>query len=461
MSTNLVQIKKFHSLIFFILLIASGSANGQNNQKLNRTVDNVSNTTGKITDLINRGAALKRALDQLKFTTAKNTQDFNQNVKVTKGNDDQNIKEIKEKKLNKPVIKDDKFSNLIWDSVIYFNNQLFPSSIICMNNYAGNLQGLLEAISRPIGFKVLSSESNIPIKWEVECMDKKYFDKVSGSVLYSDANKLTYVMPEIPWNYENLARQETPTQITVNLRLFDKAGNKIEKSLNLNLRSIDDCIFRYKDLPLEFLFTGYVQETHPEIAKILEQARNTKLAKDMNGYDGNESSVDLQVAAVWRVLHERGLKYNSPQLTTNNSQDILIQQVRTFDNAIKPGQPMTDVDGAIVFASILRALHIHSVIELTPTRCFLEYYTDDAKTKIKYVETSMLSQSSYVDKKTKKTMTLDKAKTNDEKNKIFTGLFLAAVDKGSIEHKESELNNTNTVVDIDAMRDLIKKPIPF
>jgi len=452
---KIFPVKNLHYIVLLALLICNQNLNAQGLLgKITNTVHDLKNMTREI-------AGLEDQLRLLHFTTVRTTEEFNKNVKVSKGNDSQDIQNIPAKKLNQPVFDKDEFANLKWEPVNYFDGQLFPSSIICMSNYSGNLQGQLEAASRPVGFKILSFQSNIPVKWEIECVDKKFFDKVGGTVLYKDVNKDTYVMPVIPCNYENLAKQVSSVPVSVYYRLYDDKGNKVEKLVSLTIRSINDCIFRYNNMPMDFLFAGFVQEKHPEVDKILKQALDTKLIKAITGYQSGENYVDWQVAAIWRVLHERGFQYSSITTTSGDGDGIVSQQVRTFDNAIKTNQANC-VDGTIVFASVLRAIGIHSVFVLIPGHCFLGYYTDDAKTKIKYVETTMLSKTTYVDRTSHKTISLDGAKTNDEKNNIYIGLFLAAADKALIEYKESQLHSSSlTEVDIDAMRDLVKTPIPF
>src|SRR5262249_15941530 len=156
-------------------------------------------------------------------------------------------------------------------------------------------------------------------------------------------------MPDIPWNFATLAKQQSSTPVTIIFRLFDDEGNKVEKSTPLFMRSVNDCIYQYRDVKFDFLFTAYIQEQHPEVDKILKEALNTKMINSVSGYQGDELNTILQVAAVWRVLHDRNFQYSSITTTsTNSTQNLRSQTVRTFDNSLKTNQANC-VDGTVVF----------------------------------------------------------------------------------------------------------------
>jgi hypothetical protein len=327
-----------------------------------------------------------------------------------------------------------------------------------MSTYRGQLTPMLEAISRPLGFRIISKSSNIPLHWEIECVEKKYFDKLAGTIVFQDAGREVDLQPELPWNFETLGNQFSSAPINVYFRIFDDEGNKEEKTIPIYIRSINDCITGYKDQSLDFLFTGYIQEQHPEIDKILKEALNTKMVDAILGYQGGENYVDMQVAAIWRVLHDRGFQYSSITRTTGNNQNINSQQVRSFDSSIKTSQANC-VDGTIVFASILRKIGIHTFLVLPPGHCFLGYYADAGKTKVRYLETTMLSESSYIDNK-KKTISLSSAKTAAAKTAVYKGLFINAIATASSEFDQSKSKGNILTIDVDNMRELVR-PMPI
>ncbi len=416
----------------------------------------------KLTKTVNEGTSIVKSVGKLVDATKMTTAQFNSNVKVVKGTPAKpGAPPAAVPVVGRPTppkFKDGKFTNFVWEPVSYFEGQLFPSSIICMSTYRGQLTPMLEAISRPLGFRIISKMSNIPLHWEIECVEKKYFDKLTGTIVFQDANREVDLQPELPWNFETLGNQLSSAPISVYFRIFDDDGNKEEKTIPIYVRSVKDCITGYKDQTLDFLFTGYIQEQHPEIDKILKEALNTKMVDAILGYQGGENYVDLQVAAIWRVLHDRGFQYSSITKTTGNNQNINSQQVRSFDNSIKTSQANC-VDGTVVFASILRKIGIHTFLVLPPGHCFLGYYADQGKTKIRYLETTMLSESSYVDN-TKKTISLSSAKTPAAKTAVYKGLFINAIATATGEFAQDKSKGDVLTIDVDDMRELVR-PMPI
>lgn len=425
-------------LLLLIAVAVIGSvqhADAQINlSKINKTVKDA-------TTLLNTTAAFVNAANR---TSA----EFGKTVKVVKGNGSGEERNVSPGDMTKPKIKKGEFTNLKWEPVTYFDGQLFPSTIISMATYKGKIEGEMEAISRPLGFRIISPKSYIPLKWEIECVDKKYFDKLSGSFLYPQAGSEVYLMPEIPWQYDALGKQLSSTPLNVYFRLFDEDGNKVEKVVPLLLRSVNDCIFQYKELDLSFLFTAFIQEEHPEIDKILKEALNTKMISAVVGYQGNEETTNRQVAAIWRVLHDRGFQYSSITPTAGTSDKMASQAVRTFDNALKT-QQANCVDGTVVFASILRKIGISPLMVLIPGHCFLGYYTDKTKKNVAFLETTLLSNSEL----------LDKAKTPAEKTKAYIGQFNYALASGMATYKKQNLKDVR-IIDVDKIREYVK-PIPF
>ncbi|WP_299584237.1 hypothetical protein [Mucilaginibacter sp.] len=447
---NLYYLKKIglNALTVLLMLSISPMVKGQLLTKLSKT--------------FNEGADVVKSLGRLADATKMTAAQFNKNVKVVKGTPaGQGTPATPVPvvgKATEPKFKNGKFTNFTWEPVSYFDGQLFPSSIICMSTYRGQLTPMLEAISRPLGFRIISKSSNIPLHWEIECVEKKYFDKLTGTIVFQDAGREVDLQPELPWNFETLGNQFSSAPLNVYFRIFDDDGNKEEKTIPIYIRSINDCITGYKDQSLDFLFTGYIQEQHPEIDKILKEALNTKMIDAILGYQGGENYVDLQVAAIWRVLHDRGFQYSSITKTTGNNAAINSQQVRSFDNSIKTSQANC-VDGTIVFASILRKIGIHTFLVLPPGHCFLGYYADNAKTKVRYLETTMLSESGYIDSKNK-TILLSAAKTPAAKTVVYKELFIAAIKSASIEFAQEKAKNSVQTIDVDEMRELVR-PMPI
>ncbi|PWV51678.1 hypothetical protein [Chitinophaga sp. S165] len=402
-------------------------------------------------DILRSGAETMRSLNSFIDATKRTTEQFNKNVKVV--NSSTPAPSVPADQVTKPKYKKGDFTNFRWEPVAYFDGQIFPSMVISMANYTGNIDNpfMNSVKSSALGFRFLSDKSYIPVRWEIESVDKSYFDKVSGDFMSQQAGQEVYFMPNIPWNISTLAKQVSSSPINIMFRVFDEDGNKAEKSMPLFMRSVNDCIYRYHEQKFDFLFTAFIQEQHPEIDKILKEALNTKLISSVSGYQGDDVNTILQVAAIWKVLHDRGFQYSSVTTTSTNSTNIMLSQaVRTFDNSMKTNQANC-VDGTVVFASLLRAINISTVMVMTHNHCFLGFYTSRKRDKILYLETTMLSNSDII----------DQAKTPAKKNQAYVDQFMKAVRYASNkEYPEYKAANDLIEVDVDYYRNFVR-PLPF
>jgi hypothetical protein len=418
-----------------------------NIQIINAQFSGIDRGIYKIKKAIGDATQIVYGLGWLANATTRTYTEFNQTVSVVKGTNTESGSNS-HRKVTHAKIKDGKFTNIDWQEVSYFDGQLFPSSIICMSTYKGEVTPIIEAISRPLGFRIISKNSNVAIKWEIESVDKKYFDKVGDTYIYPQANKEVSLNPIIPWNYEALVKHETTEPLNVYFRLYDDKGNKVEKLITLSLRSINDCIFYYKNLNLQFMYATYVQEEHPIIDEILREALNTKMIDRWIGYQDSAKEVDLQIAAIWRVLHNRGFVYSSVTTTTGDNGEVHSQVVRTFNNALKTNQANC-VDGTVVFASILRKIGIFPLLVIRPGHCYLAYYTDDTKTKLRFLETTVLSDDSFI----------KKAKTPQALNDAYIKTFMAATRIAKEDFDKYDKLGQVKLIDVTEYRKVIK-PIP-
>lgn len=402
-------------------------------------------------DVLRSGTETMRSLGGFIDATKRTTEQFNKSVKVVNSSTPQ--PSVPADQVTKPKYKKGDFTNFKWEPIAYFDGQIFPSMVISMANYNGNIDNAFmnSVKSSALGFRFLSDKSYIPVKWEIESIDKSYFDKVSGDFMSQQAGQEVYFMPNIPWNISTLTKQISSSPINIIFRVFDDEGNKMEKSLPVFMRSINDCIYRYHEQKFDFLFTAFIQEQHPEIDKILKEALNTKLISSVSGYQGDDVNTILQVAAIWKVLHDRGFQYSSVTTTSTNSTNVIASQaVRTFDNSMKTNQANC-VDGTVVFASLLRAINISTVMVLTHNHCFLGFYTSRKRDKILYLETTMLANSDII----------DQAKTPSKKNQAYVDQFMKAVKYASHkEYPEYKAANDLVEIDVDYYRGFVR-PLPF
>ena len=368
----------------------------------------VNNTEAQIWKKIKEGAkGIQDAARQVTTTTLEvnNTvktvkqswkKDTSSNIRYQQIPDYRTREEVSINKKQKLSVENGEFVNLIWEPVTKFDNQIFPSFVIGWASYKGVKD---EDMGSSLGFNINTGLPNVVLKWEIESADKSYFTIDSGYINCNDIRSTKYFMPKIAWNYRALAKHQTSAPLNIYFRLIDpNTGSKVEKLVNVNLRSINDCLTYFNGKSYQFLFTTFINEDHPEIDKILKQMLDTKMIDAVLGYQWGPSYVDLQVAALWRILHDRGFQYSSITNNSgyNESKGLFSQTVRTFDNSLKTNQANC-VDGTVVFASVLKRMGIRPLMITVPGHCFLGYYADDTTTSnIRFLETTMLSDKAFL-----------------------------------------------------------------
>lgn len=352
--------------------------------------------------------AITTTVKTLKQTWAKDT---SANIKYYQVPDYRSREEVNISKRQKLGIENGQFKNLDWQPEIRFDNQVFPSFIIGWATYTGTKE---EDMGSSLGFTINTSLSNVVLKWEIECINKNYFNIDSGYINCNEVRNTRPFMPRIAWNMRALVKHETAAPLGIYFRLIDpNTGGKVERLVNINLRSINDCMTYYNNRSYRNMLVAFANEEHPEVDKILKEALDTKMIDNISGYQsyGDKEKltkekyeeakkyVDLQVAAIWRVLHNRGFQYsNITDNTGDNSGRLFSQTVRKFDNSIKTSQANC-VDGTIVFASVLKRMGLKPKLVLVPGHCFLAYSDDDNITdNITFLETTMLSNDRYMSK---------------------------------------------------------------
>lgn len=313
-----------------------------------------------------------------------------------------------------------KFKNVSWKPVVNFDNQVFPSFVISWNSYKGTKN---YDFGSSLGFSINTNLRNTVFKWEIECGEKSYFNIDSGYI-NCDELRGSFFMPKISWNIKALSQQQISTPVNIIFRLIDPNSKNVEENIQkVSLRSINDCLTYYNGVSYSNMYVAYINEDHPEIEGILKNAMDTKMIDNIIGYqDFNEEmskaayleavkKVDLQIAAIWRVLHDRRFQYSSiTNSSTNKTSGIIgAQTVRPFAMSIKTNQANC-VDGSVMIASILKRMNIRSYLILIPGHCFLAYSLDNGHPNFKqwreelnplgmsFLETTAMSDATFLNK---------------------------------------------------------------
>lgn len=445
----------------------TNQANAQIWKKIKEGAKDIQDAAKQVTSTNKEVTGTVKSFKDLKKSWTKDT---SSNIRYNQVPDYRSREEVSISKKQKLSVENGEFVNLSWTPVTKFDNHIFPSFVIGWANYKGQKD---EDMGSSLGFKINTSLSNVVLKWEIECADKNFFSVDSGYINCDLLKSGNYFMPKINWNYRFLTKHQSNAPVNLYFRLTDpNTGAKVEKLVNINLRSINDCLIAYNGTKYHYLFASYVNEDHPEIDKILKDMLKTKMIDAVLGYQMGPAYVDMQVAALWKVLHDKGFQYSSITGNSGNSEGkgVFSQTVRTFDKSLKTSQANC-VDGTVLFASILKKIGIRPILVTVPGHCFLGYYANDTTTSnIQFLETTMMASKTFISNPKASVLKygdlLSKAIPNgvkiSESNKAYLLEFLNAKAMGMNTYKSNREKYGSKYVSFLDVNDLRKfvKPIP-
>ncbi|HTJ11253.1 MAG TPA: hypothetical protein VL547_04490 [Dinghuibacter sp.] len=279
---------------------------------------------------------------------------------------------------------------------VLFDNNIFPSFIISRaGSTISDDQSKYGDIYSCIGLAVNNPSMSGTLTYEIEPVEDKYFEKVTGSIAFTPGQPVVY-FPEIPWKYDALKNIQQSTPLSIRFRLIDNGGAYRDVIAKVSVRSISECITSFTmggKQEISATLAAYVNEENPQIDKILEEGLQKKWVAHWDGYQEGKEGIDRQVKAVWKLLSERGIHYSDiTGATTNTSNTFTSQIVRPFCVALADKQANC-VEGTILFASILKRIGLRPVMVLKPGHCFLAYrVADDDNGDLQYLETTIIGE---------------------------------------------------------------------
>jgi hypothetical protein len=275
-----------------------------------------------------------------------------------------------------------------------FGNAIYPSFIISRASFVDpDAMKKYGDIYSGIGMTISNPSMSGTINYQIDPVEDKYFGTVSGSIDVRQGQTIVYY-PSIPWKYEALKGIQQSTPLSIRFRLMDNAGHVKEQIVKISVRSIEDCITYWKidgKLQLTPTLAAYVDEENPLIEKLLAVGIEKKWVDAWTGYQEGEEGLIKQIGAVWKILVSKNIHYSDiAGATTDTHTTYYSQLVRPFCESITNKQANC-VDGTVVFASILKRIHIRPVLVLVPGHCFLAFHPTETDTdKYIFLETTML-----------------------------------------------------------------------
>ncbi|GAB3642927.1 hypothetical protein [Spirosoma arcticum] len=353
---------------------------------------------------------------------------------------------------------------------------LYPAYAIAVSNIVPDEddqkdETLLGDPNGVLGILFTPTRANTNIKLEIRCNDDlRLFGPAVIDVVAPRAGQEYLIRPVVPFNHTTLASLGQSSTIYVTYTLTIDGQQQAPRTERLRVRSINDCPFAVveeeKETPIDFVFAAYVNEDHPWIEEILQEALRKNYVDSFVGSQGGETVVYEQVLAIWRVLQERGIRYSSIAPTAATSLGVASQHVRLLDESIRYTQANC-VDGAVLLASILRKIDINPILVVLPGHMFVGFDLDAEGDQQAYLETTRMGvdarETEPVNNRLSKTLL---GADTDLKAQVAVKSFVSALESGKSTFAGSRVKILRekagyALVDISAARNAGVTPIMY
>jgi hypothetical protein len=261
-----------------------------------------------------------------------------------------------------------------------------------------------------VGVSIKAPAENAKVK--VTLKENELMAATSWSGTLAEAGKDYFIAPKVNYRFERLrkATQQVPMNVTFEVEVEgESAGEKLE---TLQVRSINDCPFGVAkseetlddenfiagSTELGWMFAAYVNENHPMLDKVLQEALETKIVSAFRTTTHEPEETLRQVFAVWSALQKRGIQYSSTTTTPGGSETVQSQYVRFVDQSITNTQANC-VDGSVLFASILRKIEIEPFLVTIPGHMSAGFYLGAGKSQFVGLETTVIGLPDVADEK--------------------------------------------------------------
>jgi hypothetical protein len=377
-----------------------------------------------------------------------------------------------------------------WTPEANMDHQLFPSLLIATATARPIEEDDVEAKTPDpyllgerfglVGVSIKSPTANTKVK--VTLKENEFMAASTWSGDLAEAEKEYYIAPKVTYKFEKLRKaQQMPLNVSFAVELNGKSAE--EKTETLQVRSINDCPFGVSNeeetlndetfiagsAEIGWMFAAYVNENHPMLDKILQEALATKTVNAFLGYQRDDpAEVVRQVFAIWSALQKRGIQYSSTTTTPGGSEVVYSQYVRFLDQSITNTQANC-VDGSVLFASILRKISIQPFLVTIPGHMYMGFYLSPDKKDFVGLETTLIGAQNAVDEEKSdesKALTtlrgkLDEKARGNKDWKTFAKAIQIATDDLEKNKDNFEGNNANyQFIDLDEARTEGIMPIP-
>jgi hypothetical protein len=312
-------------------------------------------------------------------------------------------------------------ADIEWKPEANMDHQLFPSLILATATVRP-VEPEDEEAEKPdpyllgerfglVGVSIKSPAADAKVKVTVKENDLMAAASWSGEL--PEAGKEYFIAPKVNYKFDRLRQttQQMPMNVTFEVAVDGESLG--EQHETLQVRSINDCPFAVANseetlddenfiagnAALGWMFAAYVNENHPLLDKILQEALETKIVSAFKVTTHEHDETLRQVFAVWSSLQKRGLQYSSTTATPGGSETVQSQFVRFIDQSLANTQANC-VDGSVLFASLLRKISIEPFLVTIPGHMYVGFYLGAGKSQFIGLETTVLGLLDVADEKT-------------------------------------------------------------
>jgi len=197
--------------------------------------------------------------------------------------------------------------------------------------------------------------------------------------------------PRLAFDYSQLRSVNQTKPLNLKFTASRNGGSPSIINQTWHVRQINDCPIGMRLMTLKsngiikkesanvaiMTFAGYVNENHPAIPEILDEALILGQITAFTGYqEGTNISVLRQLDAIWKALEKKDIRYSSIGTTTGSSTEV--QHVRLIEDTLSTRQANC-VDGSTLFASIATKIGLDAYLVLTPGHCYVAIEMPETK----------------------------------------------------------------------------------
>jgi hypothetical protein len=318
------------------------------------------------------------------------------------------------------LVSQSRADEIEWTPEANMDRQLFPSLLIATASQRPADDGQEEAKEPDpyllgdqfglVGVSIKAPKANSQVT--ITLKENELMAAATWSGELAEEGKDYSIAPKMNYKFDRLRKvtQQVPMNVAFEVEVDGESAG--EKTETLQVRSINDCPFAVSNseetldeenasagsTEMGWMFAAYVNENHPMLDKVLQEALETKIVSAFRVTTHEHDETLKQVFAIWSALQKRGIQYSSTTTTPGGSETVKSQYVRFVDQSLANTQANC-VDGSVLLASILRKISIEPFLVTVPGHMYVGFYLGAGKSQFVALETTVIGLPDVAEEK--------------------------------------------------------------